>query len=131
MVVSIASKEQDNAGLAIFLDTLLDGIPESLVLGITLALGGAVSVAFLVAVLISNLPETMASTMSMEGSGIRRRTIWCMWVALLAASALSTVLGYMLIALLPGVEGATVQAFAAGAILTQNGPESPRRSRGG
>lgn len=131
MVVSIASKEQDNAGLAIFLGTLLDGIPESLVLGITLALGGAVSVAFLVAVLISNLPETMASTMSMEGSGIRRRTIWCMWVALLAASALSTVLGYMLIALLPGVEGATVQAFAAGAILTQNGPESPRRSRGG
>ncbi|HEV8191943.1 MAG TPA: hypothetical protein VGP82_10735 [Ktedonobacterales bacterium] len=65
---SIATKQQAGAGMAIFLGTLLDGIPESLVLGMSLALGGTVGVAFLVAVFISNLPESVASTASMEDS---------------------------------------------------------------
>jgi ZIP family zinc transporter len=115
---SIAAKQQSSAGLAIFLGTLLDGIPESLVLGTSLALGGAVSVAFLVAVFISNLPEAMASASSMEDSGMPRRTIFGMWLALLSASALAAALGYALIKVEPGAEGAAAQAFAAGAMLT-------------
>lgn len=115
---SIATKQKAGAGLAIFLGTLLDGIPESLVLGMGLALGGAVSVAFLVAVFISNLPEAMASTTSMEDSGMPRKTIVGLWLALLVASALAAALGYVLIELETGLEGAVVQAFAAGAIFT-------------
>src|SRR5215467_14404002 len=105
-------------GLAIFLGTLLDGIPESLVLGMSLALGGTVGVAFLVAVVISNLPEGMASTTSMEDAGMSRKTIFGMWLALLVASALAAALGFVLIELQTGVEGAGVEAFAAGAMLT-------------
>jgi len=115
---SIATKQKANAGLAIFLGTLLDGIPESIVLGMSLALGGEVGVAFLIAVFISNLPESMASTTSMEDFGISRRTIEVMWLTLLVASALAAVLGYLLITRLPGAEGAGVEAFAAGAMLT-------------
>jgi zinc transporter, ZIP family len=115
---SIASKEQAGAGLAIFLGTLLDGIPESLVLGMSLALGGSLGVAFLVAVVISNLPEGMAGTTSMEGAGMPRTTIFGMWLALLLLSALAAALGYVLTTLMPGVEGAGIDAFAAGAMLT-------------
>jgi len=115
---SIESKKQAGAGLAIFLGTLLDGIPESLVLGMSLALGGTVGVAFLVAVVISNLPEGMASTTSMEDAGMSRKTIFGMWLALLVASALAAALGFVLIELQTGVEGAGVEAFAAGAMLT-------------
>ena len=115
---SIAAKQQAGAGLAIFLGTLLDGIPESLVLGMSLALGGEVGVAFLVAVFISNLPESMASTTSMEDSGMPRTTIFGMWLALLVASALAAALGYTIIKVQPEAEGAAVQAFAAGAMLT-------------
>ena len=115
---SIAAKRQAGAGLAIFLGTLLDGIPESLVLGMSLALGGEVGVAFLVAVFISNLPESMASTTSMEDSGMPRTTIFGMWLALLVASALAAALGYTIIKVQPEAEGAAVQAFAAGAMLT-------------
>lgn len=116
---SIATKEQAGAGLAIFLGTLLDGIPESLVLRMSLALGGSLGVAFLAAVVISNLPEGMAGTTSMEGAGMPRKTTFGMWLALLLLSALAAALGYVLITLRPGVEGAgIVDAFAAGAMLT-------------
>lgn len=115
---SIATKQQANAGLAIFLGTLLDGIPESLVLGMSLALGGTIGVAFLAAIFISNLPESMASTKGMADSGIARATIWGMWLAVVAASALAAALGFALIKLLPGAEGAGAQSFAAGAMLT-------------
>jgi ZIP family zinc transporter len=115
---SIASTEQAGAGLAIFLGTLLDGIPESLVLGMSLARGGTLGVAFLVAVVISNLPEGMAGTASMEGAGMTRKTIFGMWVALVLISAVAAALGYALVKREVGVEGGGVDAFAAGAMLT-------------
>jgi ZIP family zinc transporter len=115
---SIATKQQSGAGLAIFLGTLLDGIPESLVLGMSLALGGAVGAAFLVAVVISNLPEGMAGTKSMEDAGMSHKMIFGMWLALVGASALAAAVGYGLIKLESGIEGAGVEAFAAGAMLT-------------
>jgi ZIP family zinc transporter len=115
---SIATTEQAGAGLAIFLGTLLDGIPESLVLGMSLALGGSVGVAFVVAVVISNLPEGMAGTASMAGAGMSRTTIFGLWLALVLVSAVAAALGYALIKRNLGVTGAGVEAFAAGAMLT-------------
>jgi hypothetical protein len=61
------------SGQAIFLGTLLDGIPESFVLGVSVVLGGSVSVAFLVAVFVSNLPEAVAATWSLHGAGWPRQ----------------------------------------------------------
>lgn len=115
---SIASKEPAGAGLAIFLGTLLDGIPESVVLGMSVALGGTLGAAFLAAVVISNLPEGMAGTSSMVSAGMSRTTIFGMWLALVVVSALGAALGYVLVGLQLGVEGAGVEAFAAGAMLT-------------
>jgi ZIP family zinc transporter len=115
---SIAIQEKGGEGLAIFMGTLLDGIPESLVLGMSLARGGSVGVAFLVAVIISNLPEGMAGTASMEAAGMSRRTIFGMWLALVIISAVAAALGYALIKQEIGVEGAGIDAFAAGAMLT-------------
>ena len=73
--------------MAIFLGTLLDGIPESLVLGLGLGLGGSVSVAFLAAVFVSNIPEGIAGTTSMLAEGHSRRRVYRMWIALVVASA--------------------------------------------
>jgi ZIP family zinc transporter len=115
---SIATQENGGEGLAIFMGTLLDGIPESLVLGMSLARGGSVGVAFLVAVIISNLPEGMAGTASMEAAGMSRRTIFGMWLALVIISAVAAALGYALIKQEVGVEGAGIDGFAAGAMLT-------------
>jgi ZIP family zinc transporter len=106
------------SGPAIFIGTLLDNIPESIILGMSLALGGAINVAFLVAVFASNLPEGVAGTVNLEAAGHSRRNIFWMWTVLVIISAFCAGLGYVAIRLLPGVDGGIIQAFAAGAMLT-------------
>jgi ZIP family zinc transporter len=105
------------SGGAIVLGTILDGIPESLVLGIGLTVGGAVSVAFLAAVFISNLPEAIAATVSLRAAGTKASSIMLMWLGIAALSAVAAGIGYVVASSL-GSDGSLIQAFAAGALLT-------------
>lgn len=104
----------DTQGQAILLGSILDGVPESVVLGLSV-LQGAVSVPLLVGVGLSNLPEGMASTSGLRDSGWSVRTIIGMWTSVALISGLSCALGY---ALLEVGGGGLAQAFAAGALLT-------------
>jgi ZIP family zinc transporter len=113
----IAGDRPAGSGAAIFLGTLLDGIPESLTLGLGLALGGAISVAFLAAVFVSNIPEGIAGTTSLLAEGYSRRRVLRMWVALVTASAAAAAVGYAFVQTVPGIDGRLVQAFAAGGVL--------------
>lgn len=106
-----------NAGIALFLGTLLDGIPESYIIGVGLALGGSVSVAFVVAVFASNVPEGIAGTQNLRAAGRSRRQVFIMWTALVVASAAAAAVGYAVASRVP-VDGKYSQAFAAGAVLT-------------
>ena len=113
-----ANGSDDASGMAIFLGTLLDGIPESLVLGLGLGLGSSVSVAFLAAVFVSNIPEGIAGTSSLISEGYSRRRVYRMWIALVIASAGAAAIGYSLAISVPSIDGRIVQSFAAGAMLT-------------
>ncbi len=101
---------------AIVLGSVLDGIPESFVLGLTV-LQGQVSVALLAGVLLSNLPEGMSSSAGLRIAGWSLRRVMVMWTIVLVASAVSAALGYALLDPSQGDAGATAQAFAAGALL--------------
>ncbi|HLE13221.1 MAG TPA: hypothetical protein VI776_00615 [Anaerolineales bacterium] len=114
----IAGGQPGGSGAAIFIGTLLDNVPESIILGMSLALGGAVNLAFLAAVFVSNLPEGVAGSINLEAAGHSRRNILWMWLMLVIISAVCAGLGYALIRRLPGVDGLYAQAFAAGAMLT-------------
>jgi ZIP family zinc transporter len=109
--------ENTVSGTAIFLGSLLDGIPESYILGITLAVGGAVSIAFLAAVFTSNIPQGIAGTVTMRSAGRSGRQIFWLWTGLTVACALSAGLGYA-VASNVQVTGYYSEAFAAGAVLT-------------
>jgi zinc transporter, ZIP family len=109
---------QVGSGSAIFIGTLLDNIPESIILGMGLALGGAINVAFLAAVFISNLPEGVAGTANLVASGRSRRSVFWVRFVLVIISALCAGLGYLIILWLPAADGRIAQAFAAGAMLT-------------
>jgi zinc transporter, ZIP family len=106
----------DDDGTAIALGAVLDGIPESLVLGIGVATGDAVSITFVVAVFISNLPESLASTRGMLIMGHRFRSVLGLWMAVAVVSAVAAAAGAMLDGLSQTVI-ALVQSFAAGALL--------------
>jgi zinc transporter, ZIP family len=115
---SLAGDEAAGSGSAIYIGTLLDNVPESIILGMGFALGGAVNVAFLAAVFVSNLPEGVAGTLNLQASGRSRRDVFWMWMSLVLISAACAGLGYMLIQWLPTADGHLAQAFAAGAMLT-------------
>lgn len=106
-----------SSGVALFLGALLDGIPESFILGLGLALGGQISLAFLAAVLISNTPEGLAGTDDMRTAGVPERRITTMWVGLTLVCGVASLVGY-LVADSATHTGEIASAFAGGAVLT-------------
>ncbi len=112
-----SGKQAEGSPLAIVLGSILDGIPESFVLGLTVLQGG-VSVSLLSGIVLTNLPESMSSSSGLRASGWSRRSVILMWAAVVLVSALSAAVGYALPDPASGQTGALVQAFAAGALLT-------------
>ena len=110
--------QQDGTALAIVLGTVLDGIPESLVIGLTIYHGGAVGAAYLAAVFISNLPESISSTSGLAASGWRTTRILLLWLTIALISGLASLVGYRLFQHSSPDTVAFVLTFAAGAILT-------------
>ena len=111
----------DQAGgsaLSIVLGSVLDGIPESMVIGLTIFEGGAVGAAYLAAVFISNLPESISSTSGLATSGWKKSRILWMWSAIALVSGLASLAGYGLFQNSSPDTVAFVLAFAGGAILT-------------
>ena len=104
--------------LSIVLGTVLDGIPESLVIGLTIFEGGAVGAAYLAAVFISNLPESISSTSGLLSSGWAKSRILWMWIGIMLVSAVASLAGYGLFQDSSPEVVAFVLTFAAGAILT-------------
>ncbi len=114
-----ATGAQDNgSGLAIVLGTVLDGIPESIVIGLTLYESGNIGAAYLTAVFISNVPEAISSSAGLVAGGWRRARILWMWIAIALISGLSSFVGYGLFQNASPNVVAFVLSFAAGAILT-------------
>ncbi len=111
--------ESDAAGSgnAIALGALLDGIPESVVLGLGLVAGGSVNPAVLVAIFISNVPEGLSSTAGMKTAGRSSRYVFGLWGGIALVSGLSALVGYALLDGASGVTIAFITAIAAGAIL--------------
>jgi zinc transporter, ZIP family len=113
-----SEREAGGSATALLLGAVLDGIPESAVIGITLLEGGSVGVPVLAAVFLSNLPEALSSSKGMQQAGQSRRHVLAVWGVVVAISALSAGLGF---AVLDGASGNAIgwlQAFAAGAVLT-------------
>ena len=84
-----------DGGTALALGAFLDGIPEQLVLGISLAASGEIGVALLVAIFVSNLPEALGSAEQMHEAGTSRATILRLWLLVAAICVLATALGYL------------------------------------
>ncbi|MET0817536.1 MAG: ZIP family zinc transporter [Solirubrobacteraceae bacterium] len=110
--------QASGVGLAIVLGIVLDGIPESIVLGLTVLTGEGVSLAMLVAVFLSNLPEAVAATVGLRDSGWSTGHVIGLWLLVTAVAGIAALLGYVLFDGASPRTIAFVMAFAAGAILT-------------
>lgn len=113
-----SDKSTDSSGTAILIGTILDGIPESMVIGLSIAQGGAVSFAMIVAVFISNIPEALSSSVGLIKSGWGRWKIFGLWTIVIAISVLASLAGFVIFGDTPPNVRAFIMAFAGGAILT-------------
>jgi zinc transporter, ZIP family len=104
--------------LAIVLGIVLDGIPESTVVGLDLHAGEGVSVAFIVAVFLSNLPEAAGASSGLVASGWTPRAIYVLWIVVSLIAGLASALGFAIAGATGADAYAFILAFAAGAILT-------------
>jgi zinc transporter, ZIP family len=112
------ARDDADTSRALLLGAVLDGIPESAVLGITLLESGTIGVPILAAIFISNLPESLSSSRGMHQQGIGTGRILRTWGLVCAVSALSAALGYGLLEDASGDTVGFIQAFAGGAVLT-------------
>jgi zinc transporter, ZIP family len=103
---------------ALLLGAVLDGIPESAVIGLSLLDGGSVGIAVLAAVFISNLPESLSSSSGMRQAGASTWHVLTTWAWVVVASAVAAAAGYGLLENASGNTIALIQAFAGGAVLT-------------
>ncbi len=104
-------------GGEIVLGAVLDGIPESVVLGLSLIGGTSVSVPLLAAVFVSNVPESLGASAELRRGGISRGRILLLWLGVMVASGIASAIGYGLLAGAPPDIVGGVQTFAAGAII--------------
>lgn len=114
-----ASVNSKSAALIVpmVLAIVLDGIPESIVIGLGMSKGGAVSIAMLVAVFVSNLPEAIAGSSGMKSAGWSNKKIILLWIFIALACSLASVAGFSLFTNTSELWLSFIQAFAGGAIL--------------
>jgi zinc transporter, ZIP family len=106
-----------NAGAAIAIGALLDGIPESVVIGVSIGGGAGVSVATVVAVFLSNVPEGLSSAAGMRNAGRSKTYVFGLWLGIAILSGIAAMVGnYALTGASPQII-ASITALAAGAIL--------------
>lgn len=113
-----SEQEDSGSGAAIAVGALLDGIPESIVIGLSMLKGGTVSTVAVIAIFLSNIPEGLSSAAGMKKAGRSAAYIFGVWGAIAVASGIASLVGYTVFrGCSAGIVAATT-AIAAGAILS-------------
>jgi zinc transporter, ZIP family len=109
-------KREDSAR-AIALGTVIDGIPEAIVIGVSLIDGSGVALAAVIAIFLSNIPEALSSTVGMKANGRTPRYVFGLWCGITLISGFFSLAGYLVFSQFPPEIVAFTQAVAGGALI--------------
>jgi CRP-like cAMP-binding protein len=110
--------EHSNASMAIWLGMMLDGIPESLVIGSSMLINSNVSISLIAGLFLSNLPEALSSSVGMRKQKMSNMKIMAMWTSIMIMAGICAFMGNVFFANVSPVTFAVVDGMAAGAMLT-------------
>lgn len=110
--------EHKNASMAIWLGMMLDGIPESLVIGSSLLIRSNISMSLIAGLFLSNLPEALSSSVGMRKQKISNLRIFAMWSSIMVMAGICAFLGNVFFENVSPVTFSVVDGMAAGAMLT-------------
>jgi len=115
LVPALTAKAGQGAPIAIWLGLLLDGIPESLVIGAT---AEAVRISFMVGIFLSNYPEALSSSVGMREQEYAWRSVGLLWGTVVLVTGLGAAIGSVVFQAAPHEAFAIVEGMAAGAMIT-------------
>ena len=111
------NRAKGGSGIAIFAGTVLDAIPESVMIGASLISGQGVSMLLVIAIFISNIPEGLSSTAGLKQEGYSKSKVMLLWLGVLIISTLASGAGYTFMDHASGYTTALIASFAGGGII--------------
>jgi ZIP family zinc transporter len=112
-----SESDSPGSGQAIAVGALMDGIPESIAIGVGVLAGGRAGLVTVLAVFLSNVPEGLSSAAGMKKAGRSPAFVFAVWGGIAVASAVASIAGYVIFGRLGARVIAATTATAAGAIL--------------
>ncbi len=109
--------EGSGGAMGIVVGSIVDGVPESAILGIQVGAGLTISLAFVAAIFISNVPQAIAPSADLAASGWGPRKLGLLWLLVVLACGVAAALGFLATDLSGAVQGDRAAALAAGGLL--------------
>ena len=110
-------QEERNVSMALVIGAALDGIPESMSIGISFLKNPLVSASVILAVAVANIPEGLASGAGLKRSGVPRLTILSVWLGVVVVCVLSSGLAFIVMEDAPNAIKGLITAFAGGGVM--------------
>ena len=118
-VAQPSESQHAGSGQAIAVGAVLDGVPESLVINLSLLSGGQISAGLVAGFFLANVPQGLSSAAGMRKAGRSGRYIFSLWAGVVVVSGMAAAAGYLLFGAAPPAVPATMLAFAAGGVLAR------------
>jgi ZIP family zinc transporter len=109
--------DRKGSGLAIAAGAVLDGIPEALVIGMSMLSGGKIAIGVVAGFFLANVPQGLSSASGMQLAGRSRRYIFSVWIGITVVIGVAASVGALVLGSASPQTPAAILAFAAGAVL--------------